>query len=105
MAANTERGEVEDVRSDLNALEQLVNLLVRHLLTELGEDISQLSSADVTISFLIKHLETTDKLLYSPETMTRSIGPSDRVEGGVNAPGVPAGLKPSARFKIVKKLL
>jgi len=59
---------VEDVRSDLNALEQLVNLLVRHLFTELSEDISQLSSANVTVSFLIKDLETTDKFLYSPKT-------------------------------------
>ena len=59
---------MEDVRSDLNALEQLVNLLVRHLFTELSEDISQLSSANVTVSFLIKDLETTDKFLYSPKT-------------------------------------
>jgi len=63
---------VEDTRSDLNTLEQLIDLLVRHLLTELGEDVSQLSSADVTVSFFIKYLETTDELLYSMGTGTRS---------------------------------
>ena len=57
---------MEDVRSDLNTLEQLINLLVRHLLTELGENISQLSSADIAVPFLIEDLETTDKLLYDP---------------------------------------
>ena len=59
---------MEDVRSNLNTLEQLVNLLVRHFLTELGEDVSQLSSANVTISFLIKDLEPTDELLCDRET-------------------------------------
>lgn len=99
-------GEVEDVRSDLNALEQLINLLVCHLLTELREDISQLSSTDVAVSLFIKNLETADKLLYSPETRTRSTTPfGDWMEDEIDAPGVPAGLKPSARFKIVKKLL
>jgi hypothetical protein len=66
---------MEDVRSDLNALEQLVNLLVRHLLTELGEDISQLSSANVAISFLIKDLEPTDELLCDRETRTDQTRP------------------------------
>lgn len=61
---------MEDIRSDLNTLEQFVNLFVRHLLTELCEDISQLSSTNVTIPFLIKHLETTDKLLYDQITKT-----------------------------------
>ena len=58
-------GDVEDVRPDLNALEQLVNLFVRHLLTELGEHVSQLPSTNVTVSFLIKDLKTADKLLYN----------------------------------------
>ena len=57
---------MEDIRSDLNALEQLINLLVRHLLTELSENISQLSSTDITVSFLIEDLEPADKLLYNP---------------------------------------
>ena len=57
---------MEDVRSDLNTFEQLINLLVCHLLTELGENISQLSSTDITVPFLIKDLESTDKLLYNP---------------------------------------
>lgn len=68
---------MEDVRSDLNALEQLVNLLVRHLLAELGEDISQLSSTDIAVSFFIKDLETTDKLLYDPKKPNRSTMPLD----------------------------
>lgn len=81
VAVNVEGGgEVEDARSDLNTLEQFIDLLVRHLFTELSEDVSQLSSANVTVSFLIKYLETTDELLYSPGTGTRSTKPpSDRV--------------------------
>lgn len=68
----TGSGGVEDVRSDLNALEQLINLLVRHLLAELGEDISQLSSTDITVSFLVENLETTDKLLYNERKKRRA---------------------------------
>ena len=97
---------MEDVRSDLNTFEQLINLLVRHLLTKLGENISQLSSADITVPFLIKDLESTDKLLYDPPNQDRSttlLG--GMLENEIRVPGVPAGLKPSARFKIVKKLL
>jgi len=101
------KGEVEDVRSDLDALEQLINLLIRHLLAKLGEDVSQLSSTNVTVSFLIEDLETTDKLLYIPKkTKSRLITPlGEGVEDEMGVPGVPAGLKPSGRFKIVKKLL
>ena len=61
-------GDVEDLRSDLHTLEQFINLLVRHFLTKLGENVSQLSCANVAISFLIKDLETTDKLLYNKTT-------------------------------------
>lgn len=97
---------MEGARSDLNTLEQFIDLLIRHLLTELGEDVSQLSSADVTISFFIEYLETADELLYSTGTGTRSAKlRSGGSEGEIHAPGVPAGLKPSARFRIVKKLL
>ena len=106
VADTTEREEVESVRSDLNTLEQLIDLLVRHLFTKLGEDVSQLSSTNVTVPFLIEDLETTDELLCSPGTRTRSTKLlSGRTGGEIRAPGVPAGLKPSARFKIVKKLL
>jgi len=62
--------EVENVRSDLNALEQLIDLLVRHLLAELGENVSQLPSTDVTVSFLVEYLKTTDEFLYNRETRT-----------------------------------
>ena len=54
---------MEDLRPNLNALEQLVNLLVRHLFAKLGKNISQLSSTDVTVPFLIKYLESADKFL------------------------------------------
>ena len=96
---------MEDVRSDLNTFEQLINLLVRHLLTKLGENISQLSSADITVPFLIKDLESTDKLLYDPKTRADQQNLSAVWWTPIDAPGVPAGLKPSARFKIAKKLL
>jgi hypothetical protein len=39
-AAVNQVGDVEGVRPDLNALEQLIDLLIRHLLTELGKYIS-----------------------------------------------------------------
>lgn len=61
-------GDLEDSRSDLDTLEQFINFLVRHFLTKLGENVSQLSRANVAISFLIKDLETTDKLLCNMTT-------------------------------------
>ena len=60
---------MEDVRPNLNALEQLINLLVRHLLAELGEHVSQLPGTNVAVSFLIKDLKTADKLLYNPRVV------------------------------------
>ncbi len=57
------RKRLEDSRSDLNTLEQLVNLFVRHLLTELCEDVAKLSGTNEAISFLVEYLEATDEFL------------------------------------------
>jgi hypothetical protein len=48
---------------DGETLEQLVDLLVAHLLAELGEDISELASADEAVTGLVEHLEALDELV------------------------------------------
>lgn len=52
-----------NLRADLYTLHQLVNLLIRHLLSELRKNVSQLSCADETVALLIEDLEATDELL------------------------------------------
>lgn len=53
-----------NVRPDLRALEQLVHLLVCHLLSELGEHIPQLAGADEPVPLLVEHLEPANELLW-----------------------------------------
>lgn len=50
-------------RPNLHTLKQLINLLITKLLSKRREHISQLPSTNVSIPFLVKHLETADKLL------------------------------------------
>lgn len=45
------------------ALEELVDLLVRHLLAELGKDVAELAGADHAVASLVEHLEALDELL------------------------------------------
>ena len=61
-----EHKRILDLRSNLGALQELVYLLVRHLLSELRQDISQLAGTNESVSFLVKHLESTDELLCTP---------------------------------------
>ena len=46
------------------SLQQLIHLLVRHLLSELSQDVSQLASTDKAVPDLVKHLEPLDELVY-----------------------------------------
>lgn len=48
---------------DRETLEQLIDLLVAHLLAELGEDISELASADEAVTGLVENLEALDELV------------------------------------------
>ena len=59
------RGEVKHLRPSLDTLEEFVDLLVCHLLAELGEHVSQLASTDEAIAFLIEDLEATNEFLYT----------------------------------------
>lgn len=52
------------LRSDLDALEQLVDFVVAELLAETGEDVSELTGTNEAVTFLVKHLETTDEFLW-----------------------------------------
>lgn len=49
--------------SYLHTLEKLVDFLVCHFLTKLREDISQFSSANESVAFLVKYLEAANKFL------------------------------------------
>jgi hypothetical protein len=51
-------------RADLNTLQQLIDLFVRHLLPELCKHISQLSGTNESVAFFIEYLETADEFLY-----------------------------------------
>lgn len=46
-------------RARINRLEQLINLLIRHLLAQIGQDISQLAHANEARHILVEDLETT----------------------------------------------
>jgi len=48
---------------DGEALEELVDLLVRHLLAELGEDVAELTGADEAVACLVEDLEALDELV------------------------------------------
>ena len=50
-------------RADLHALEQLVDLLVAHLLAQLRQHVAQLARADEPVALLVEHLEPADELL------------------------------------------
>ena len=50
-------------RARVDRLEQLVDLLVRHLLAQLREHVPQLTGADEPVALLVEHLEATDELL------------------------------------------
>jgi hypothetical protein len=47
----------------VHRLEQLVHLLVAHLLAQVGQDVSQLPDADEARHILVKHLEAAAVLL------------------------------------------
>jgi hypothetical protein len=48
--------------SYLNTLEQLIDFLIAKLLTQTSQDISQFSSSNVAVSFLVKDLESANEL-------------------------------------------
>jgi len=65
MSAQISGGEalIMHLRSDLNTLEKLIDLFVCHLLAELCQDVSELASADKSVTLLVEHLESSDKFL------------------------------------------
>ena len=88
------------VPSNLCSLEQFVHLLVRHLLPELSEHISELPGTDEPVSLLVEHLEPPNELLYAEPSATDPFN-----DPGKTPPGVPAGLNPSGRLRIVTNVL
>lgn len=88
------------IRANRDTFKQLVDFLIRHLLSQLCEHISELSGANVSVSLLVEHLESADELLCD-----LSISLASNIALTKGKPGVPAGLKPSGRFKIDKKVL
>jgi hypothetical protein len=69
-------------RPNLHTLKQLINLLITQLLTQRSEHISQLASANVAITLLVKHLETADELLWRAGWL-EAVGPVQDVKEGV----------------------
>lgn len=56
-------GVVDLARASVDGLEQLLNLVVRHLLAQIRQDILELPDADKARHILVKHLESTAVLL------------------------------------------
>lgn len=50
---------------DVSLSDHLVNLLISQLLSQIGHDVSELSSRDQSITITIKHLKCFDELLLS----------------------------------------
>ena len=57
------RERMEHLRADLHALQELINLIVGHLLAQLREHVAEFTCTDDTISILVKDLESADELL------------------------------------------
>ena len=98
-----------DSRSDLDALEELVNLVVRELLAERGEDVLELALADVAVVVLVKHLKSADELVCSVawgcnqhETLGMPSTARECRGRGRSLPAVPAGSNPPSRWRIDK---
>lgn len=53
----------EDLRANLNSLQELIYFFIRHLLPQLREYVSKFTSSDEAITLFVKYLETTDKFL------------------------------------------
>ena len=51
-------------RTSINSLKQLINLLIRHLLTQIRENIPQLSDTNKPGQVLIEHLESATVFLW-----------------------------------------
>ena len=58
-----EHKQILDLRSNLGALQELVYLLVRHLLSQLGEHVTQFTRTNEAVSLLVENLEASDELL------------------------------------------
>lgn len=50
---------------DRETLQQLINLFIRHLFSQLRQHVSQLTDTDPSTTFFIEYLETLDELVYS----------------------------------------
>lgn len=50
---------------DREALEELVDLFVCHLLAELSEDVAELAGTNEAVTGLVEHLESLDEFLFS----------------------------------------
>lgn len=72
-------------------LQQLIDLLIRHLLPQLRQDVSQLSGANKAVPGLVEDLEAFDELvcIVSETQENRVYQPES------NLPAVPAGFQPS----------
>ena len=55
--------QILDLRSNLGALQELVYLLVRHLLSQLGEHVTQFTRTNEAVSLLVEYLKTSNELL------------------------------------------
>lgn len=51
-------------RTNLNAFQQFINFFVRHLFSQLGQNISEFTRTDEPVALFVKHLKPADEFLY-----------------------------------------
>lgn len=51
------------LRVNLNTFQQLIHLVIAQFLSQTGQDISQFTCTDESVSILVKHLESSDEFL------------------------------------------
>jgi hypothetical protein len=64
------------------ALEQLVDLLLAHLLAQVGQDVLDLTLADESAAVLVKHLEAAD-VLFDIKGLAEAAGAVENLGEGV----------------------
>ena len=93
-------------RANLHPFHQLIHFFICHLLPQLCKHIPQLSRTNEAIPLLIEYLKSTNEFLcvQQRKIVDHQLSNVHNTQKDT-IPGVPAGLKPSGRLRIVKNVL
>jgi hypothetical protein len=95
----------QDSRGDLDALQQLIDLGIRQLLSQAREDVAELSHSNEAVALLVEHLKATNELLCAFDSMQdRQQTTTQSERGACSVPAVPAGSLPPGRPRMLMKV-